>query len=121
MAVREVHGAPLHVIFGVRVFTSQNRTVMSPLPVARCLRTRDEQSNMRTWRDSLYLLLLLDSLSNSVDWQLCGDDHEFNCRYCVEVSRDLSIPLFMQWKDIAEVNSRQILMFVATLKHFYKE
>ena len=71
--------------------------------------------------DGLYLLLLLDSLSNSVDWQLCGDDHEFNCRYCVEVSRDLSIPLFMQWKDIAEVNSRQILMFVATLKHFYKE
>ncbi len=74
-----------------------------------------------TLSDGLYLLLLLDSLSNSVDWQICGDDHEFNCRYCIEVSRDLSIPLFIQWSDIAEVNSRQILMFVATLKQFYKE
>ncbi len=74
-----------------------------------------------TLSDGLFLLLLVDSLSNSVDWQICGDDSEFNCKYCIEVARDLSIPIFMQWKDITEVNSRLIFMFVSTLKHFYKD
>ena len=69
----------------------------------------------------LFLLSILDSLSKSVDWSLYGDDQEFNCRYCLEVARKLLIPNFIQWKDITEVNSRKIVLFVSTLKHFYKE
>jgi len=69
----------------------------------------------------LYLLLLLDNLSDSVDWSICGDDHEFNCRYCIEVASQLLIPRCITWKDISEVNSRKILLFVSTLKQIYQE
>ena len=68
-----------------------------------------------TLSDGLYMLLLIDSLSDAVDWKLGGDDPEENCRYCIEVARFLEVPVFLLWSDITRVNSKMIHLFMVTL------
>ena len=70
--------------------------------------------------DSKFLINLLAAIEpRAVNWDLVlegGNDDEkmTNAKYAISIARKLGCTIFCVWEDLVNVNSKQILLFVAT-------
>jgi plastin-1 len=62
-----------------------------------------------------------------VDWDLVknpaesDDDKMMNAKYAISIGRKLGAVIFLVWEDVTEMNSKMMLIFIASLFELYEE
>jgi plastin-1 len=62
-----------------------------------------------------------------VDWDLVKnpaeseDDMMMNSKYAISIGRKLGAVIFLVWEDVTEMNSKMMLIFIASLYELYEE
>eukprot|EP01138_Halocafeteria_seosinensis_P008781 gb/GECG01008975.1/.p1 GENE.gb/GECG01008975.1/~~gb/GECG01008975.1/.p1 ORF type:complete len:1407 (+),score=241.60 gb/GECG01008975.1/:1-4221(+) len=91
----------------------------------------DNPGLIRSFKDpklstGIYLLTLLSQVRPVINWDLVtsgqsDEDKERNAKYLLSAARKMGAIVFCTWDDIVEVNSRMIMLFVASIMVIYNE